>query len=240
MLLVLLPACRQLPEHAATSLSVGVGRFSAAQPGGPFLDGWHPLILSRFKKPTQYRLVSKDGITVVAAHASASASGLAHDVDIDVNRYPWLEWRWLVPSIIEQADSTRAAAEDSPARVVLSFAGDAKTLPFSDRLFMRELKALTGRQLPYATLMYIWDSRLAPGTIVPNPHTARIQMVVAQSGDHNAGRWIAERHNVLEDYRAAFGSDPKRLVSIGVMSDADNTGATVEAYYGDLSFSQPH
>src|SRR5689334_5446596 len=116
-----LPGCRQLPQHEPLTPSLEVGRFSAAQPGGPLLDGWRPLILSRFKKPTQYRLISKDGATVVAAHASASASGLIHDVDVDVQRYPWLEWRWLVANIIEQADSTRAATDDSPARIVLCF-----------------------------------------------------------------------------------------------------------------------
>jgi DUF3047 family protein len=102
-----IPGCTHAPERKAPEKTLEVGRFSAAQPGGTFLDGWRPLILSRFKKATQYRLVSKDGVTVVAAHASSSASGLVHEVDIDVQRYPWLRWRWLVPAVIEQADNTR-------------------------------------------------------------------------------------------------------------------------------------
>jgi hypothetical protein len=232
------PGCRHAPERRPAEATLDVGRFSAAQPGDSLLAGWRPLILSRFKKATQYRLVSKDGSTVVAAHASSSASGLIHDVDLDVHRFPWLQWRWRVPALIEQADSTNVTAEDSPARIVLSFAGDTRTLPFGDRLFMRQFQLVTGAQLPYATLMYIWENRLPPGTIVPNPHTPRIQMVVAQSGSAQLGKWVEERHNVLDDYRAAFGAEPGRVVSIGVMTDADNTGVVVDAYYGDIVFSQ--
>ena len=71
---------------------------------------------------------------------------------------------------------------------------------------------------------------LLPGTILPNPHTPRVQMIVAESGTARVGRWVEERHNVLEDYRAAFGEEPGRLVSIGMMTDADNTGTVVDAY----------
>jgi len=42
--------------------------------------------------------------------------------------------------------------------------------------------------------------------------------------------------NVLEDYRRAFGEEPPRVRSVGIMSDSDNTGERTVAYYGDISF----
>jgi hypothetical protein len=232
----LLAACAVRPQRPALVATLEVGRFSTAVPGGEFPAGWRQLILSRFKKPTQYHPVSLDGITVAAAHASASASGLVHDVDMDLHQYPWLRWRWKVQGLIPGADLTQPRGEDSPARIMLAFTGDVATLGFADRMFFREFAALTGKQLPYATLMYVWENRLAPGTVVANPHTSRIQMIVTQSGSANVGRWVEERRNVLEDYRATFGSEPGRVISVAIMTDGDNTGASVDAYYGDIAF----
>jgi len=39
------------------------------------------------------------------------------------------------------------------------------------------------------------------------------------------------------DYRTAFGEEPGKLIAFGVMSDTGNTGESVEAWYGDISFS---
>jgi hypothetical protein len=43
---------------------------------------------------------------------------------------------------------------------------------------------------------------------------------------------VAER-NYVSDYRRAFGQEPS-LVGIGIMTDTDNTGESVEAFYGDI------
>ncbi|MGH8666789.1 MAG: DUF3047 domain-containing protein, partial [Burkholderiales bacterium] len=41
---------------------------------------------------------------------------------------------------------------------------------------------------------------------------------------------------VYEDYKRAFGAEPGRIKAIAIMTDTDNTGASVEAYYGDIAF----
>jgi hypothetical protein len=63
-------------------------------------------------------------------------------------------------------------------------------------------------------------------------------MVVAGSGQKDLGRWHEERVNLLEDYRRAFGEEPPRVKSVGVMTDSDNTGTRAEAYYGDIRFQR--
>ena len=54
-------------------------------------------------------------------------------------------------------------------------------------MFFDQIKAFTGQQLPYATLMYIWENRAPVDTVLPNLHTTRIKMVVADSGDGKVG-----------------------------------------------------
>ena len=87
-------------------------------------------------------------------------------------------------------------------RVVLEFDGDKSKLSFSDRSTIAAGKLLSGRELPYATLMYIWSNKEPVGKIVPNPRSARIQMVVASSGAAGVGAWQnagAQRRRGLQE-----------------------------------------
>jgi hypothetical protein len=213
-----------------------VRHFSANLPGDHVPEGWRPWTLSRFKKPTQYQLVAYDGRTVVKASAKASASGLVHPLKIDVARYPFLTWRWKVTELIATADNTRKQTEDSPVRVVVSFGGDLDKLSLDDRMFYDNVRLMTGQQLPYATLMYIWENRAAPDSVIPNLHTTRIKMLVAESGREKVGVWQQVTRNLHEDYRRAFGEEPGPITAVAIMTDTDNTGENVHAYYGDIAF----
>jgi Protein of unknown function (DUF3047) len=213
-----------------------VGSFSAAKPGDVLPSGWRVWHLSNLKRPTEYRLVDHDGRTVIFARARSSASGLIFPVSIDPKEYPLLHWRWNVPALIRRADNTRRATEDSPARIVIAFDGDRSKLPLEERLFADQFRLFTQQEFPYALLMYIWENRAPVGSVIDNLHTSRIKMIVADSGDENLGTWREQTRNVYEDYRRAFGEEPPRIRSVGIMTDTDNTGEEAEAYYGDVGF----
>jgi len=224
---------RQQPE---TVVLPYVNSFSDSRPGDDAPQGWENWTLSKFKKATQYQLVDEAGRTVVKASAYASASGLVHRLKLDPNAYPLLSWRWKVTDLIATADNTQKHTEDSPVRVVVSFDGDIGKLPFDDRIFFDNIRALTGQQLPYAMLMYIWENRVPKGTVIPNLHTSRIKMIVAESGRDKVGGWQEVTRNVVEDFKRAFGEKPGTVTAIGIMTDTDNTGENVHAYYGDIVF----
>jgi hypothetical protein len=57
---------------------------------------------------------------------------------------------------------------------------------------------------------------------------------VAASGPEGLGQWRHFTRNIVEDYERAFGEKPGRLIGVGVLTDTDNTGETVEAWYGDI------
>lgn len=206
----------------------------AANPAGGMPAGWAPLLITRSKKPTQYELVAEQGKTVLHARAVGAASGLMRQVSIDAQQRPWLSWRWKVASLIETANNFQSATEDSPARIVLAFDGDKDALSFSDRLMLKTAKFLSGQELPYATLMYIWENQTPAGTVIANKRTSRVKMVVAASGAGGVGQWQDYSRNIVDDYERAFGEKPGRLIGIGVLTDTDNTGETVEAWYGDI------
>jgi phosphomannomutase len=141
-----------------------------------------------------------------------------------------------VPALINRADNTRRATEDSPARIVIAFDGDGSKLPLEERIFADQFRMFTKQEFPYALLMYIWENRAPVGTVIENLHTSRIRMIVADSGDANLGQWRQQTRNVYEDFRRAFGEEPTRIKSVGIMTDSDNTGEEAEAYYGDITF----
>jgi hypothetical protein len=230
---VLLGGCATLRDSVTLPY---VASFSDGAPGEDLPTGWEPWELSKLKKSTQYQLVSYDGRTVVKASAQASASGLVHRLAVDPRRFPLLEWRWKVNTLITDADNTKKHAEDSPVRVVVSFDGDMDKLPLGDRIFFDNMRVLTGKQLPYATLMYIWENRAVRDTVIPNLHTSRVKMIVAESGRGKLGEWQEVVRNVYEDYKRAFGEEPGNITMIGIMTDTDNTGSNAHAYYGDIVF----
>ena len=59
-------------------------------------------------------------------------------------------------------------------------------------------------------------------------------MVVAVSGAAEVGKWMTLSRNVVEDFKSAFGEEPGLMTDVGILTDTDNTGATVEAWYGDI------
>jgi len=215
---------------------VEVARFSRRQAGEPLPAHWTPYLILPSKPRTEYRLVETSAGIALEASADKSASGIYRRIRIDPNTHPLLEWRWRVESLIPGADTRLAATEDSPARLVVSFHGNAKRLAFGVRSQLRLAKALSGQALPYATLMYVWSNRHPVGTVIENPHLERIRMIVVASGAEGVGEWRGYRRNVLEDYRRAFGEEPWDIVAVGVMTDADNTRQKARCQYGDITF----
>lgn len=210
--------------------------FSSARPGTVLPDGWELFRLAPNKAPTLYRLVEDLGMVVLHAHAEAAASGIIAPVRFDISASPILQWRWKVAQLIDDADNAVASREDSPVRIILNFDGDRSKFSLRDKVSSAIAKRISGRELPYAELMYIWSNRAPVGTVIANPHTHRIEMVVANSGNGNVGQWVTVRRNVIDDFRRAFNEFPGLLTDVGVLTDTDNTGATVDAWYGDIRF----
>ncbi|RZT31922.1 DUF3047 domain-containing protein [Cupriavidus agavae] len=234
MLRSLAPALLLLSlSHGALAQTAAPGAaFSAAAPGAALPDGWQNKPVVSGKKLTRYALVAEQGTTVLQADASGSASGLVHEGDVDLGKTPVVRWRWKVAAPIPEADNSQSDREDAPARLVFFFDGKGNNLSIGDRAEMLAASA-AGEKLPYATLMYIWTNSAPVGTVIPNPHTKRVQMIVVGG---EAGKWQTLRRNVASDYQKVFKEAPGKLTGYGIMTDTDNTGGNARAWYGDIRF----
>ncbi len=218
-----------LPTHEVLAFSVNSEGASAPL-------GWQPLVITRAKAPTQYRLVYDERTRSVVVHARAerSATGLKQPLDVEPAAQPRVAWNWRVQQLIAGADNLDRHAEDSPVRLLLFFDGDKRRLPPRDQLALELAEMASGQSVPYATLVYMWENRQPVGTVIGSAHTGRIKMVVAGSGRDRLGQWKRFERDYVTDFERAFGERPGRLIGIGIMTDTDNTGGEVEAYYGDI------
>jgi hypothetical protein len=233
VLLVALAGCASLPPPPATH---EVAAFSANREGAAAPRGWQPLVIARAKAPTRYSLVYDERArsVVVRARAERSATGLKQPLDVDSAARPRVAWRWRVQDLIAAADNLDRHAEDSPVRLLLFFDGDKRRLPPRDQIALEMAEMVSGQGVPYATLVYLWENRQPVGTVIDSAHTGRVKMVVAGSGSDRLGQWKQFERDYVADYERAFGERPGRLIGIGIMTDTDNTGAEVEAFYGDI------
>lgn len=235
LLSLVLAACATRPSVTVEPAArTPVVRAFSGNTAGTLPPEWQPLIILRTKKPTEYQLVTDEGRTVLRARAAGASSALMHALDVDAHEQPWLSWEWKIAGLVQAADNTHRATEDSPVRIVLGFDGDKDGLPFKEQVLFETAKVVTGHDFPYATLMYIWENRLPVGTVIDSHHSSRIKMMVAASGPEGVGQWLRLQRNIVADYEKAFGEKPGRLLGVGVLTDTDNTGETVEAWYGDI------
>jgi hypothetical protein len=210
--------------------------FSVIAPGASLPPGWKNLPVVHGKPMTQYTLVRDGQTTVLQADANRSASAMMHEGNIDLAQTPVVAWRWKAEKPIEGADNRVGSKEDAPARLVFTFDGDKNKLSLFDRASMEVAKRLGGQDLPYATLMYIWSTTAAPGSVIANPHTGRVQMIVVSGQPGDAGQWQSLRRNIVQDYEKVFHEPPGRITGYGLLTDTDNTGTTTRAWYGDMQF----
>jgi hypothetical protein len=185
---------------------IELGSFSSSG-----LSGWSE---KSFQGTTDYRIVEEEGRKVLFAKSENSASGLIFDTSFDPQEFPILSWRWKVSDTISKGDSRSKAGDDYAARIYVVF----------PHWFFPKTK----------TLNYIWANQLPKNSSQLSVYTSNDMMIAVESGSAKAGEWVTVQRNLLDDYRQAFGEEPKKVGAIAIMTDTDNTGETVEAWYGDI------
>jgi len=223
---------------AATPATAALAAFSSAAPGASPPAPWRLATLRNKPRHTRYETASLDGRIVLKVTADASYADLLHPLAGETAQR--LSWRWRVERPIENADLTRKAGDDVPARVCVLFALPEDRMTLADRVRVALGRALFYPDLPAASICYVWDRQLAPGTWLGNAHTDRLQMLVLRRGGY--GTWFEESRDLAADFAQAFPHEARAgmppLAAVGVSADGDNTGGASLAYFGDLRLEQ--
>jgi hypothetical protein len=243
VLLVLgLVACSASPERTEADIDAPVSAQQRAlnQAAGQILTtpasglSWQPFALPG-KRHVVFEPVVVAGRSALRVKADSSVSILRRRFEPLLARPGRLAFSWRVDALPVDADLAAIDASDSPVGIVLAFEGDrTRWSPRMHRL-SEFSRLLTGEELPYATLVYVWGSNEAPGTVVVNPRTDRIRKMVLDSGTRDVGVWRDHVRDVQADFRRAFGEEPGPLRVVALMTDTDNTGSALTAWYGPLA-----
>ena len=222
---------------AAAATTVTIAAFSGMPPGGRVAPPWRAAIPPRARAP-QFALVQDAGVTVLRVASSAAAGTLAHPLRVEADSRPHLAWRWKIDRVVAKADLETKQGDDFAARVYVFFDLPETELTQRERATLALSRFLGGAALPAAGICYVWDNRHAPGTTAWNPYWGRIRMVVLESGEKLAGRWVEEKRDLRADFIAAFGERGGKPVpavtGIAVGNDTDQTGETATAWFGDV------
>jgi hypothetical protein len=209
-------------------------KFSVQKPQEDMPSGWSFYRIAPNKKNTVYRLENYQGRTVLSANSKTAASGLVVKLRPKTAQNLWLKWEWKATGPIIGADNTERFHDDSPLRILVAFDGNKSKLSFKEKMTFEMANLISGQEMPYATLMYIWSTKSPINAILDNPHTSRIKMIVVDSGSEKAGEWLMHQRDLAADYRSAYGEAPGEVIGIALLTDTDNTKSETKAFYGDI------
>jgi hypothetical protein len=223
----------------STTLAAATPALFSTAPDTRIPPPWQVITLPKIPRHTHYEIVTVDGTRAVRAEADASYANVVHRLHADLATSPILRWSWRVDRFPAASDLTIKAGDDVAAKVCVLFDLPLDRLGLFDRLKIELGRRLFKLDLPAATVCYLWDRTLAPGTWLPNVYTDRVRMLVLRSaagGDQ--GRWFEERRDLRADFVRAFGDEADGglppISAIAFASDADNTGGSALAYFGDI------
>ena len=197
---------------------------------------WQVIRFDKRIPPTQYQVISWDGVVAVEAKANASMALLARPLSVDLTRTPVLCWQWRVDAPLKTADMATKQGDDYAARVYLAFSLPTENIDFITKAKLKLARSLYGNHVPDAALNYVWDNRYPVGTQRSNAYTDRTQMIVLRSGPKYAGVWVTERRNILADAILSFDTDRVSPTLLAVAADTDNTGERAHSGFADLHF----
>ncbi|MDO9424595.1 MAG: DUF3047 domain-containing protein [Methylobacter sp.] len=181
------------------------------------LDGWEH---KSFKGETRYRLQTLDGVMVLKADSRGAASGLFKEQRIDLEQTPFLNWSWRVANRLNGLNEQSKSGDDYAARIYVVVKGG---------LAFWQTRAIN----------YVWAGNTAKNSVWPNAFAGDHAMMLALRGPEAAlNVWYSEKRNVKADLQKLFGEDLRTIDAVALMTDTDNSGGQVSAFYGDIWFSK--
>jgi Protein of unknown function (DUF3047) len=180
------------------------------------LLAWNKHTLS---SSARWQVVDDSGDRVIKLRSDASSVSLEKRIVVDLRQTPCIEWEWKVTALPKGGHFAAAGSDDQAGQLLVTF-------PKS--LFERR-KVIT----------YLWDSTAVKGTMAdaPGPFFLHIRAVVVESGDSQLGQWILEKRNLLEDFRALFGSTPDSAIGLRIQLNSQHTRSEAEAFWRTIRFT---
>jgi len=168
---------------------------------------------------TEYSVSRDSSLPALHAVSIGGNASIGKEISYAVADFPLLSWSWKIITLPRDGCESVARKNDSAAGIYVSY---------RHGLVRKYLK-------------YVWSSSLPMGSTLRSPFSPLTKIIVMESGAARMGKWVNERVNVRSDIKRCFDDEPARIDGFGIMTDADNTESTAEAWYAGISIAQdPH
>jgi len=184
----------------------------ADQKGVPI--GWD---LKENEGIAQISLVKENNGHAVHLVSEKSSFAITKEIEVDLQQYPFIHFRWKAVELPKGGDFRDKQTDDQAGQVYVVF-GTFK---------------LTAK-----IVGYLWENGAPRFTAGVSPAWGKTRLIVLQSGSENIGKWIWEKRNLYDDYKALFEKEPPKANLISLFINSQHTQSRAECWYGEIYFSK--
>jgi len=167
---------------------------------------------------TLYSLGKNENGNFIRAEANNSASGLGKEIEINLNKTPFLNITWKIEKDLKGITENSKKGHDYAARVFV-------------------VKKTGATPLSNRAMNYVFSSNKDIDTYHPSPFTKKSIDYVLSTTIENFNEWVTVKVNVKEHFKKFHDLDLDKINGIAIMSDTDNSKLNSVAYYQNIYFS---
>ena len=167
---------------------------------------------------TIYSIGSNENGNYLKAVADNAASGLGKEINIDLNKTPFINITWKIEKDLKGIKENTKKGHDFAARVFV-------------------IKKTGATVLSNRAINYVFSSNKGVGFNSPSPYTKKSIDNVLASTKENLDKWITVKANVKDDFKKFHDLDVNQLDGLAIMVDTDNSKMKAISYFQNIYFS---
>lgn len=176
------------------------------------------LTVRKVKGETTWSLGSNENGNFIRAEAEGVGSGLGKEIEIDLNKTPYINITWKVEKDLPGINENSKKGHDFAARVFV-------------------VKKTGKTALSNRALNYVFSSNSDVDETWRSPYTKQSIDYVLATTKENLNEWVSVKANVKENFKKLHDLDVDILDGVAIMTDTDNSKKKAIAYYQNIFFS---
>ena len=170
------------------------------------------------KNKTIFSVGSNENGNFLKAVSSNGGSGIGKEIEIDLEKTPFLNITWKVEKDLSGIDERSKKGHD-----------------FAARMFV--VKKTGATPLSNRAINFVFSSNEDVNKFWPSPYFSKSIDYVLSSTKEHLNEWVSAKANVKELFKQLHDLDLKNLDGVALMADTDNSKLNSVAYYQNIFFS---
>ena len=170
------------------------------------------------KNKTIFSIGTNENGNFLKAVSSNGGSGIGKEINIDLEKTPFLNITWKVEQGLSGIDERSKKGHDIAARMFV-------------------VKKTGATPLSNRAINFVFSSNEDIGQFWPGPYFSKSIDYILSSTKENSNEWVSTKANVKELFKQLHDLDLRNLDGVALMADTDNSKLNSVAYYQNIFFS---